>query len=161
MKAKAKSQSAAYVLVLLNSKRRAVRVGSLGRLTFEPGFYLYVGSGGRNVLRRVQRHLAPAKRVRWHIDYLTAGRSRMRPVDAYVYPGVPECRLALALGPELSAVPGFGSSDCGCPAHLFHSREIEALSVILNRAAGDSALKRCQPSRCRPRRTRKEPGFAV
>lgn len=88
-------------------------------MEFPTGFYLYVGSGGPNALKRVQRHLAQKKRIRWHIDYLTTGRNRMRPVDAYFFPGVPECRLALELGRELSGVSRFGCSDCACPSHLF------------------------------------------
>jgi Uri superfamily endonuclease len=126
----------AYVLVLRNPARSKRRVGRLGEVEFAPGFYLYVGSGGRNALRRVQRHLAPAKPVRWHVDRLTTGRGRMRPVDAFILPGRDECALARRLGRELAVVPGFGSSDCGCPGHLFHAPGVAALAAALGPLSG-------------------------
>ncbi len=114
----------AYLLLLWNQARRRVVVGSLGRIEFAPGFYLYVGSGGANAVRRVQRHLRPDKRVRWHIDYLTAGSGRMRPVDVYLYPGLAECRLARAVAAGRTGIAGFGSSDCRCRTHLFYSPDL-------------------------------------
>jgi len=78
-----------YVLILLNRQEQARRVGALGRVGFAAGVYFYVGSGGANVVKRILRHLAPHKRRHWHIDYLTAGRNRMRPVGAYIHPRTP------------------------------------------------------------------------
>jgi len=130
-----KRVSASYVLVLWNRRKRGMKVGALGRIEFEPGFYLYVGSGGVNALLRVQRHLRPAKPVRWHIDRLTTGPGRMRPVDSYLFPGAQECRLARKLARMLTAVPGFGSSDCRCSGHLFHCPGVPELQQAL-RAAG-------------------------
>ncbi|MEO0081422.1 MAG: GIY-YIG nuclease family protein [candidate division WOR-3 bacterium] len=142
---------AVYVLILWNQKARNMRVGALGRLDFPAGFYLYVGSGGLNAVRRVQRHLARKKRVRWHIDYLTTGRNRMRPVDAYFFPGMRECCLVRTLAAarcecgrkpmriyEPAAgdlhrqhFPGFGSSDCRCRSHLFYAANLTSLAKAL------------------------------
>jgi sugar fermentation stimulation protein A len=142
MKSEARSQNterrsapASYVLVLWNRRKRAINVGSLGRIEFEPGFYLYVGSGGVNPVLRVQRHLRPSKPLRWHIDRLTCGPRRMRPVDSYLFPGEQECRLARKLARRLSVVPGFGSSDCRCQGHLFRCPGIRDLEQAL-RAVG-------------------------
>ena len=139
-----------YILLLFNRRNRRITVGSLGRLEFAPGFYLYVGSGGINVLKRVKRHLAVAKPKHWHIDYLTTGPRRMKPVDAYVFTGVNECRLADSLAKELepgavapqsAVLPSdgrlrfarFGSSDCRCQGHLFHAPGLAELKRALDR----------------------------
>ncbi|MFO7676427.1 MAG: GIY-YIG nuclease family protein [bacterium] len=134
-----KNRRAAYVLVLRNPARRRVRVGGLGLLEFPPGFYLYVGSGGLNAVRRVQRHLAPDKPVRWHADYLTTGPRRMWPVDAFILPGRAECELARRLGGRLDAVPGFGSSDCRCAGHLYHAPDGRGLERALAGLATQAA----------------------
>ena len=38
-----------------------------------------------------------------------------------------ECELARRLEEVFRSFPGFGSSDCRCPSHLFFSEEIRAL----------------------------------
>jgi Uri superfamily endonuclease len=107
-------------LVLTRVPRRAkVRIGSLGTLTFERGWYAYVGSAARARDARVARHLAREKPLRWHADYLfTAFPAE----GAWLIDGAAgECRLAGAL----AALPGadrrprrFGSGDCRCAGHL-------------------------------------------
>jgi Uri superfamily endonuclease len=124
----------AYLLLLWNRTTRARQVGRLGRLCFEPGFYLYVGSGGPNVLKRILRHVRSSKPVRWHIDHLTAGPDRMRFVDAWLLPGMSECSTADSLGKRLPGVVGFGASDCRCRSHLFHARDIRKLGQALRSA---------------------------
>jgi sugar fermentation stimulation protein A len=126
-----------YLLILQNRREQERSVGSLGRLRFAAGFYVYVGSGGSNVVRRILRHMAPHKLRHWHIDYITAGRTRMKPVGAHIYPRTPECRLAAGLAGRLHAIPGFGASDCTCPTHLFFTPDPSALSEVLARL-GDS-----------------------
>lgn len=132
---------AGYVLVLWNRRKRGMRVGALGRIEFEPGFYLYVGSGGANPVKRVQRHLRPDKPVRWHIDYLTTGPRRMRAVDAFLFPGKQECELADVLARRLAVVPRFGSSDCRCRGHLFHCPGVRELERALE-AVGPMPVSR-------------------
>lgn len=122
-----------YLLLLENRKEQKKRVGCLGMVRFAAGLYVYVGSGGPNVVKRIRRHMAHRKRLRWHIDYLTTGRHRMKPVDARVYPGVPECWLAGRLAREFGSVPRFGASDCTCPSHLFFAPALSALTGVLDR----------------------------
>ena len=129
-------RGAAYLLILWNRKPLVRRVGALGRLRLEPGYYVYVGSGGPNGLRRVQRHLSASKRCHWHIDYLTTGPGRMRPVDAYLLPGKDECRLADLLAQGLEPIDGVGSSDCRCRSHLFRARDIAELLRAADPAVG-------------------------
>jgi hypothetical protein len=49
-----------------------IRVGRLGKLGFDTGIYAYVGSalGPGGVAARLSRHIAGARKDRWHIDYL-------------------------------------------------------------------------------------------
>jgi Uri superfamily endonuclease len=68
----------------------------------------------------VGRHLRAEKRLHWHVDYLAA----RAPVIEVWYVESGE-RLECAWAARLRALPGaatlvegFGSSDCGCRAHL-------------------------------------------
>jgi Uri superfamily endonuclease len=108
-----------YVVLSRVPRRTCLRVGSLGEVTLERGWYAYVGSAARAREARVARHLESEKSLRWHADYLftafPAGRAWL--VDG----AAGECELAGAL----AALPGaerrprrFGAGDCRCPGHL-------------------------------------------
>jgi Uri superfamily endonuclease len=118
-----KAQPGTYALVLSSSVRALIRVGKLGSLRLQPGFYVYVGSahspGGLHA--RLAHHLEPTARPHWHIDYL---RAHTNPEQVwFCYERIPwECRWADCLSLQRGAsVPlaGFGSSDCTCKSHLF------------------------------------------
>jgi Uri superfamily endonuclease len=103
-----------------------VRVGALGEIAFRRGWHIYAGSAlGSGGLARLARHIALSqnkdKRPTWHVDNLSASPvfSLRYTVHALTEERL-ECRLAEALGYE--NVPGFGSSDCDCPSHLFYRR---------------------------------------
>jgi Uri superfamily endonuclease len=98
-----------------------LRVGALGEVCLEPGWYLYVGSARRHLEARLRRHLRREKRRRWHIDYLLAGES-LKIKEIWVAEESAECRLAgsLLARPEITIPrPRLGASDCRCPAHFF------------------------------------------
>ena len=111
-----------YALILASTEAVPIRVGKLGILQLQPGFYVYVGSAhGPGGLRgRLAHHLEPTARPHWHIDYL---RAHTNPEEVwYAYDRISwECRWARCLGLQRGAVPltGFGSSDCTCESHLF------------------------------------------
>lgn len=129
-----------YVLVLRFLKDVAVRVGSLGKVRFNFGYYGYVGSGmGRgasSLFGRIRRHLSNSKLLFWHIDYVT---SLDEVKVAAVFFAESSTRLEHAVSKALKSVgavevKGFGSSDCdeGCGGHMFfigNSLE-EAFSII-------------------------------
>lgn len=114
------ADSGLYALLIELRTRASVAVGRLGRLTFSPGYYVYVGSAKLNLRSRLARHWRRRKRLHWHVDYLLR---RGRPADAVRFPwrAGGECALvrsALDSGLAHVPAPGFGSSDCRCPAHL-------------------------------------------
>ncbi len=116
------SRDKGLYLLLLEVHGRLL-VGRLGTLDFS-GWYVYVGSAqGPAGLKRIQRHSDYGTRtsapLRWHVDVLLASGALRGAVVALTDERL-ECRLAEGLGVALSpAFPGFGSSDCACPTHLF------------------------------------------
>lgn len=126
-----------YALVV-EAQGEAV-IGRLGRRVFS-GRYLYVGSArGPGGIKRLYRHFQVARGERptgrWHIDsLLQVGR-----VEGawFIETDQPlECLLAARLAQVLpQAIPGFGSSDCRCPGHLFQvedgpSRLVEVIEGL-------------------------------
>ena len=111
----------AYLLLLRLPERCRIDIGGLGTLDFPAGHYIYVGSAMRGLAARMTRHLRLRKRHHWHIDYLRA-RADHAEVLAVRSSQREECALAQAMGTLFQPGPvGFGSSDCNCPTHLFHS----------------------------------------
>jgi Uri superfamily endonuclease len=129
-----------YALILHVDKPQSILVGRLGELVAPSGWVVYVGSafGPGGLHARVGRHLgrpvgvrsevtgvsslAKAKRLHWHIDYLLQAVG----IHTVWYTSDPipyEHTWANVLGrtPGVSILmPGFGSSDCQCPSHLFY-----------------------------------------
>jgi len=112
-------QNALYVVAAWVPRRLVISVGALGPVTFERGWYAYVGSarGARDA--RVARHFRREKPLRWHADYLfTVAPPRL----AWLVDGpLTECELAGALAAQVGAsrpVRRFGAGDCRCPGHL-------------------------------------------
>jgi len=62
-----------YALLLYSASDAEIRVGRLGHMRLQSGFYVYVGSalGPGGVRARVRHHLLDSPRPHWHIDYLT------------------------------------------------------------------------------------------
>jgi len=116
----AADDSGLYALLIELSAPASLVVGRLGRFSFQPGRYVYVGSAKANLRSRLARHWRRRKHLRWHVDYLLR---RGLAVEAVTFPwrAGGECALvrsALASGLAHAPVPGFGSSDCRCRAHL-------------------------------------------
>jgi Uri superfamily endonuclease len=108
-----------YILCLYIDRDTEIDVGRLGRVFFREGYYAYVGSGGRNLLRRVCRHFGRDKRIRWHIDYLT--RIFLPEVALLILDdGVKEGNVVEILSDLYSFVDGFGASDSPHKSHLFY-----------------------------------------
>ena len=115
-----------YILLVALPWSSRISVGALGALDFYNGFYAYVGSAMGGLRGRINRHLRRVKRVRWHIDYLLE-KGKVKEVIYAPTSERLECRLAQSLEKAFRSFPGFGSSDCRCPSHLFFSKELQAL----------------------------------
>lgn len=109
-----------YILILYLPGRKRIRVGRLGLITFDPGIYFYVGSGGRSPFARLKRHVTKVKKKYWHIDFLTVHSKVVGAIVMKAHVSL-ECPLAQALAGTFSQVDGFGSSDCRCSSHLFRA----------------------------------------
>lgn len=116
-----------YALILWVKEARWTQIGRLGEFRIPPGWLVYVGSarGPGGLSARLARHLRHPKPSVWHVDFL---RPVARPTAIWWATGTDrwECLWAAALAQMPGAsrpIPGFGSSDCHCPAHLFHFPE--------------------------------------
>ncbi|MGQ9765484.1 MAG: GIY-YIG nuclease family protein [Armatimonadota bacterium] len=118
----AHTKKGAYQLLIGLKDDTRITVGRLGTFLFPAGYYVYTGSAMAGLEMRIRRHLSKQKRFRWHIDYLlehghvigySIKESSVRE----------ECvinRQTLSLPGASVPVVGFGSSDCGCVAHLVY-----------------------------------------
>ena len=124
-----------YILVIYIPEKVIIYIGSLGELTFNQGFYLYIGSamgnfGSSTLVNRVKRHLQPSenKKTHWHIDYLL-NQKRNIISQLYLIPSLErlECIIAKDLLQRYADnhIKDFGSSDCNCKSHLFYFKEFK------------------------------------
>lgn len=128
-------EAGTYALLLKLAACQMIQIGRLGELNVQPGYYLYVGSafGPGGLAARVGRHLRKEKKLRWHIDYLRIA-CEVAEVWWTCDPVRRECEWASKLRELPGAVipmPGFGSSDCECVAHLVWVKEKVDLNRIL------------------------------
>jgi Uri superfamily endonuclease len=134
-----------YVLLISLPRAQAVTVGRLGRLDLAAGGYAYVGSALGGLEARIRRHLRAAKKKHWHIDYLLERAPVSRIIMAESGQRL-ECRLADRLGGRFETVPGFGSSDCKCPGHLFFAPSPKELAAAVRQAFGGLGLEWVEPA---------------
>ncbi len=111
-----------YVVVMELLEDATIEVGRLGNIFFKKGFYVYVGSAPSE--KRLERHLRKEKKKFWHIDYFLE-KAEIRRI--YIS-GKKECEVARSI--NLPYVDGFGSSDCGCPSHLFYVSNMDEFTGI-------------------------------
>lgn len=108
-----------YCLVVYLRRGTTIHFGK--NSTFFPrGWYVYVGSAMNGLEKRIQRHLSPQKKMRWHIDFFLekAVVKRIIPMPSAVRE---ECLKASALRAMggTAVARKFGSTDCGCETHLY------------------------------------------
>lgn len=111
-----------YVLLVELANATEINIGKRHKLTFEKGFYAYIGSALAGLEHRITRHFSTKKKLYWHIDYLLATAIILRVLYAETN-SRRECLVAQALSQRLPSILGFGCSDCHCASHLFFSRD--------------------------------------
>ena len=139
-----------YTIIVYCSRERHRIFGRLGRAKLRRGSYLYtgsaMGSGSTSLERRLKRHEAHSKTVRWHIDYLTSMPECTVTGAVYVASNKRlECDVNLAISEKLKlhpVLPRIGASDCRCDGHLLgpelrlsRMALLELLAVIYRRLA--------------------------
>lgn len=142
---------ACYILLIKVEKKLLLTIGKLGTFQFKPGFYLYVGSARKNLPARIHRHLSQNKKLYWHIDYLlTQGKV----TEIILIKENEECKIAEVIRETSgvsSPIPGFGSSDCRCPTHLFYIQERNKWEIIPARLQnGGFTVKTSYEEECFP-----------
>lgn len=132
-----------YCLLLFLDSEQTIKVGALGEIPFEKGWYIYVGSAlGSGGLLRVKRHIRfffeRYRKPKWHIDYLLERALLKATVCAQTNERL-ECVLAKNIGKE--CVLNFGCSDCSCESHLFYREDNPEWEVV--EAFAKTNLKCC------------------
>ena len=119
-----------YLLLIYLPEWRGIKVGSLGEMDFQEGYYVYVGSAQRNLKARIERHMKREKRLRWHVDYLL---EYGKVVDFFTMPLSREWeeRIAKKLCEKYLYVSNFGSSDSRAPSHLIILPDSKAWKEVL------------------------------
>ena len=130
-----------YTIIVENKSDGYGVFGRLGRARLLRGSYLYtgsaMGSGSTSLERRLQRHRAHSKKVRWHIDYLTSNPGCSVSGAVYVVSDRRfECNANLSISKELKlrpVLPGIGASDCNCGGHLLGPELRLSTKTLVNR----------------------------
>lgn len=112
-----------YILILENDGVCDIRVGGLGVLKFDRGFYAYIGSmfGSGGLEARIRRYFVGGRK-HWHIDYIL---DHMRIVEVFVLPEKDyESLVANVAVKRFNYVKDFGCSDKKNDiSHLLYFRE--------------------------------------
>ena len=128
-----------YILLLKLIAPRKIRVGALGKYSFEEGFYVYVGSalGPGGLKARLTHHINSSPNPRWHIDYLKSS-AMMEEIWISICKKRQECLWSVRLREMIEMFQparDFGSSDCDCISHLFFMRKKPDFSSISRKLA--------------------------
>ena len=129
-----------YTLVLHATQPSSLMVGKAGRLEVWPGYYVYTGSafGPGGLRARLARHLRGPLKLYWHIDYL---RQVTVPLETWVVLGGENhehawARALIQLPYASLPMPGFGASDCRCPAHLIYLSNLPHPKILMEQLSG-------------------------
>lgn len=110
-----------YWLVIKVLKTKEISIGKLGKIKFEKGRYIYIGSAQKNLEKRIERHFKKKKKIFWHIDYLLKDKD-VKIEKVILFPQKrknEECALAKQISKKGKPIENFGSSDCKCKSHLY------------------------------------------
>lgn len=118
-----------YIILIKINKDSNITIGKLGNISFEKGFYLYVGSALNGLEQRITRHLKDNKKLHWHIDYLL---KHAKIIDIFYKESIisEECEISEKINEYFQSIKGFGCSDCRCKSHLFYGDYTSILNNI-------------------------------
>ncbi|WP_405303451.1 DUF123 domain-containing protein [Methanobrevibacter sp.] len=123
-----------YCLIINLNETSEIKIGKLGKITFEKGYYVYVGSAMNSLIARIKRHLSDDKKIHWHIDYLL--KNENAEISEVMYNASDkkiECTLSQLISQKSEGITGFGCSDCNCESHLYYFKnKKEAIECVKN-----------------------------
>lgn len=121
-----------YCLIIKLDNSSKIKIGKLGRIDFDEGCYVYVGSAMNYLESRIKRHLSSKKKLHWHIDYLL----KKATVSDVIYNESTkkvECELSQYISSNSKGISDFGCSDCDCESHLYYFKNRnEAIECVKN-----------------------------
>ena len=99
---------------------KTISIGKkLGKIQFDKGHYVYVGSAMNSLESRIKRHLSDEKKLHWHVDYLLE-KAQITDVIYNESSRKIECELSQYMEAKTDGVQDFGCSDCRCESHLYY-----------------------------------------
>ena len=119
-----------YILLAKLDKESSLNVGKLGVMSFNKGYYAYVGSALNGLEQRINRHLRKNKKIFWHIDYLLR-KAIIKNIFYKKSPRKEECKFAKELEKHFKIIKDFGATDCKCKSHLFYSKSYLKLKNMI------------------------------
>ncbi len=122
-----------YCLIIKLNKDTTIKIGKkLGKIDFNKGYYVYVGSAMNSLESRIKRHLSDEKKLHWHVDYLL----RKAEITDVIYNESKrkiECDLSQLISLKSEGIEDFGCSDCECESHLYYFKNRnEAIETVEN-----------------------------
>ncbi|MBP3791220.1 MAG: GIY-YIG nuclease family protein [Methanobrevibacter sp.] len=122
-----------YCLIIKLDHTCEIKIGKrLGKLKFEDGHYVYVGSALNSLTARLNRHISNEKKMHWHVDYLLK-KSEITDIIYNESTKKIECNLSQYLSQNSKGVKNFGCSDCDCESHLYYFKNrSEAIEQVQN-----------------------------
>ena len=129
-----------YCLVICLEKTQKIKIGKkLGKIEFESGYYVYVGSAMNSLESRLKRHLSDDKKLHWHVDYLL---EKSKIVDIiYNENKKVECEVSQYLASKTEGITDFGCSDCECESHLYYFKNRNEAIEHVKDAYGSIAVE--------------------
>lgn len=119
------SRPGTYALIMEAVSPFERKIGRLGIINGQPGYYIYCGSafGPGGIKARTDHHRRISPKPHWHIDYLRyAAIIREIWYSFDLSKREHDWTKALVFHSDCSIpFPGFGASDCACKSHLVYS----------------------------------------
>jgi Uri superfamily endonuclease len=108
-----------YILKIKLKNNIILKIGKLGNIKFNNGYYYYIGSAQNNLENRIKRHLRKNKKFHWHIDnFLKDKNTKIIKIHYNNKNKDNECKTAKILLKKGIPIKRFGCSDCRCISHL-------------------------------------------